>query len=56
VTEEGPELEVRVEKAEGQKCARCWRIVPSVSADADTLGLCDRCVDAIASTRGPVVG
>ncbi|HEX2455593.1 MAG TPA: isoleucine--tRNA ligase [Vicinamibacterales bacterium] len=55
-TADGPELDVRVEKAAGEKCPRCWRIVPSVSADAETLGLCDRCVDAIASTRGPVVG
>ena len=55
-TGEGPELDITVVKAEGDKCPRCWRIVPSVSAAPDTLGLCDRCLDAIASTRGPVLG
>jgi isoleucyl-tRNA synthetase len=47
-------LEVRVERAEGEKCARCWRIVPAVSRDADTDGLCDRCVEAITAAAGPV--
>ena len=34
--------------ADGHKCARCWRIVPAVSSAPDRLGLCDRCVDALA--------
>jgi isoleucyl-tRNA synthetase len=49
---DGPGLEVAVTRAEGEKCARCWRIVPSVSPDADTIGLCDRCVEAVAATAG----
>jgi isoleucyl-tRNA synthetase len=40
--------------ADGEKCARCWRIVPSVSSAPDSQGLCDRCVDAL--TAGGVVG
>jgi len=43
-------LEVDVERAEGQKCARCWRVVPQVSSSAGTEGLCDRCLAAITGT------
>jgi isoleucyl-tRNA synthetase len=39
---------VTVSRAEGVKCERCWRVVPSVSHDAETRGLCPRCVDALA--------
>jgi isoleucyl-tRNA synthetase len=39
---------VTVSRADGVKCERCWRIVPSVSRDAGTEGLCPRCVDALA--------
>jgi isoleucyl-tRNA synthetase len=53
---DGPELEVVVVRAEGEKCPRCWRTVPSVSSTPGTEGLCDRCVDAIAATAGPVAG
>jgi isoleucyl-tRNA synthetase len=42
----GDELDVVVERAEGEKCGRCWRIVPSVSSEPATEGLCDRCIDA----------
>jgi isoleucyl-tRNA synthetase len=41
-------LEVSVNRAEGDKCARCWRIVPELSSAPGTQGLCGRCVDAIA--------
>ena len=44
--DEGPDVEVSVTKAEGEKCARCWRIVPSTSQEPETAGLCDRCVAA----------
>src|SRR5262249_8003621 len=52
VDDEGTGLEVAVSRAEGSKCPRCWRIVPSVSTAADTEGLCDRCVDALQGTSG----
>jgi isoleucyl-tRNA synthetase len=38
---------VDVARAEGHKCARCWRIVDQVSADPGTNGLCDRCIAAV---------
>jgi len=47
-------LEVSVARAEGEKCARCWRTVPSVAPGGPTAGLCDRCVDALPGTTGPV--
>jgi isoleucyl-tRNA synthetase len=43
-------LEVVVERADGDKCARCWRMVDRISSDAGTEGICDRCVGAIAAT------
>jgi isoleucyl-tRNA synthetase len=39
---------VAVARAEGEKCQRCWRIVPDVSRETDTEGLCDRCLGALA--------
>ena len=36
----GNELSIEVSKAEGAKCARCWRYQTDVNAD----GLCSRCV------------
>ncbi|HET7219140.1 MAG TPA: isoleucine--tRNA ligase [Vicinamibacterales bacterium] len=48
---------VEAAAAEGDKCPRCWRIVPSVSSAPASLGLCDRCVDALDSmTAGGVAG
>ena len=44
IAQEGDVLDVSVEKADGEKCPRCWRIVPSTSADT---GLCDRCTGAL---------
>jgi isoleucyl-tRNA synthetase len=37
-------IDVSVKKADGEKCPRCWRIVPSTAPDS---GLCDRCTRAI---------
>ncbi|MEM7679577.1 MAG: isoleucine--tRNA ligase [Pseudomonadota bacterium] len=38
------ELSAEVQTAEGQKCARCWKVLPEVSEDGD---LCNRCSDAV---------
>ena len=43
------EIEVMVERAEGDKCPRCWRIVRATAPDT---GLCDRCTAATAGTGG----
>jgi isoleucyl-tRNA synthetase len=42
--------------AEGEKCPRCWRIVPSVSTAPASYGLCDRCVEAVDGMTGGVAG
>jgi isoleucyl-tRNA synthetase len=44
----GDDLQVTVERAQGVKCERCWRVVPSVSSDPLHPGICDRCEDALA--------
>ena len=33
--------------ANGEKCQRCWRILPEVGACADAPGICGRCADAV---------
>jgi isoleucyl-tRNA synthetase len=43
-----PPLSIRVRKAEGVKCERCWRYVAKVRTEPDWAGICDRCVDALA--------
>ena len=48
------EWTIEAAPAPGEKCARCWRIVPEVSSASDTPGLCSRCVDAL--TAGRVAG
>ena len=44
-------LAIDVTRAEGHKCARCWRMVGEISARAEFEGLCGRCLDAIAGSR-----
>ncbi len=40
-------------RAEGEKCARCWRVLPEVRHSAHGAdGLCDRCADAVAKLAG----
>jgi isoleucyl-tRNA synthetase len=46
-------LAIDVARAEGHKCARCWRIVDEVSSSHDTDGLCERCVDAVGGPQAP---
>jgi isoleucyl-tRNA synthetase len=41
-------VDVKVEKAEGIKCERCWRYVADVSQSPELPGICSRCVDALA--------
>lgn len=38
---------VLVEKAEGEKCDRCWTISESVGTDADHPTLCSRCAEVV---------
>ena len=46
--EGGGALEIQVAKAEGGKCERCWKILPSVGTDAAHPTLCPRCAAAVA--------
>ena len=36
-------------KADGQKCARCWRVLPEVGENPRHPSLCRRCADAVES-------
>ena len=38
-------LAVEVRKADGEKCARCWRVLAEVATHADHI--CDRCTSAV---------
>jgi isoleucyl-tRNA synthetase len=49
-------VEVKVARAEGAKCARCWRTVSSVSDRPETEGLCERCIDAVSGAPSSVAG
>ncbi len=40
--------EIAIERADGVKCERCWRVVKSVSSDPAWAGICERCQDALA--------
>jgi isoleucyl-tRNA synthetase len=34
-------------EAEGEKCVRCWRILPEVGVHERHDDLCERCIDAV---------
>ncbi len=38
---------VRVERAEGEKCERCWMVLPTVGVDANHPTLCRRCASIL---------
>jgi len=42
-----PEVGVVVALAAGEKCERCWRVLPDVGSHADHPALCGRCADAV---------
>ena len=46
--EKGEALAVGVQKADGDKCERCWHILPTVNSDPAYPGLCPRCVENVA--------
>ncbi|WP_228198397.1 zinc finger domain-containing protein, partial [Acinetobacter soli] len=37
-------LRVKVTAAEGEKCVRCWHVLPDVNTHVDHPGLCGRCI------------
>ncbi|MDG4602356.1 MAG: isoleucine--tRNA ligase [Defluviicoccus sp.] len=38
---------VVVQRARGEKCERCWQVLPEVGTIADAPGVCGRCADAV---------
>jgi isoleucyl-tRNA synthetase len=42
--------------AEGEKCARCWRVLPEVGGDPGHPDLCRRCTDAVAAAPAAGAG
>jgi len=48
-TMQGGTLAVATGKADGTKCARCWRVLPEVGSIAAHPALCLRCADAVDS-------
>jgi isoleucyl-tRNA synthetase len=50
--EEGPEFTVTVEKADGEKCERCWKYLPEVGRDPEYPTICRACRDAIKELPG----
>jgi isoleucyl-tRNA synthetase len=50
-------LQIRVERAKGAKCERCWNYSTHVGESADYPTLCERCVAALTEIeRGAVAG
>ena len=43
----GDAVSVQVEPAQGAKCERCWKILPSVGKDGEHPGLCARCASVV---------
>jgi isoleucyl-tRNA synthetase len=47
---EGPDqVQVEVERTAGSRCERCWRYVASLRTEPAWAGICDRCVEALAT-------
>jgi isoleucyl-tRNA synthetase len=42
------ELKIRVSKAKGEKCSRCWNYVTTVGENEEHSELCHRCLEALA--------
>jgi isoleucyl-tRNA synthetase len=42
-----PSEQMTVSAAPGEKCARCWKILPEVGAQPAHPSLCLRCADAV---------
>jgi isoleucyl-tRNA synthetase len=49
-----PELRVRIEKATGKKCARCWNFSEQVGEDARYPLVCERCSAALKEIEATV--
>ena len=43
---------IAVAHAAGEKCPRCWRYVPVLTATGTIAGICERCEDAVGARLG----
>ncbi|HXA66636.1 MAG TPA: isoleucine--tRNA ligase [Bryobacteraceae bacterium] len=48
----GDELSVEIERAQGEKCERCWKYTTDVGADPDFPTICAACRDAVKEILG----
>jgi isoleucyl-tRNA synthetase len=46
-----PGVAVAPARAQGEKCARCWQVLPEVGREAEHPSLCKRCTDAVRHAR-----
>lgn len=46
-----PGVAVVIGPADGQKCERCWRVLPEVGQSSEHSEVCGRCADAVAHHR-----
>ena len=51
-TEEGRELEVRVNRVQGERCARCWNYSEALGRDPSHPTLCPRCTAVMRQISG----
>ena len=47
-----PDAAVVFHHAKGDKCARCWMILPDVGQNPRHIDLCNRCSDAVDALNG----
>ena len=48
-----PDVKVIIALAEGQKCSRCWKVLPEVGTFATHIDLCKRCADVVDGLSAP---
>jgi isoleucyl-tRNA synthetase len=47
VIKEFPGFGIAINKADGEKCERCWNITPTVGKDEEHKTICERCLRAL---------
>ncbi|ECC3298949.1 hypothetical protein AAO25_25500, partial [Salmonella enterica subsp. enterica] len=45
-------LNVKVSAADGEKCVRCWHVLPDVNTHSAHPGLCGRCIINLPTGQG----
>ena len=44
---DAPEVAVVFARADGEKCQRCWKVLPDVGSDPEAPGACGRCASVV---------